>query len=70
MNEKLLEHKIDDLHKDIRELKEIGLKTNGRVGSLERWRSYLTGAISVIILLVIPIVIQYVSRIVQAYLMN
>lgn len=67
MNENLIEHKIDDLKKDIRELKEIGIRTNGRIGTLERWRSYMTGAISVLTLLVIPIVLKIVSEWTLAY---
>lgn len=67
MNENLIEHKIDDLKKDIRELKEIGIRTNGRIGTLERWRSYMTGAISVLTLLVFPIVLKIVSEWTLAY---
>ena len=32
-------------------------KTNGRVRALERWRSYLAGAVAVILTLVIPVLL-------------
>lgn len=39
---------------------KVGIQ-NGRVTKLERWQSYTHGAIMVIILLVLPIIINFVS---------
>jgi len=46
--------KVDSL--DIR----VGIQ-NGKVGRLERWQSFIQGSLAIIILLVIPIVINFVS---------
>ena len=62
----LIAHKLKDIHDDIKELKGLAIKTNGRISALERWRSFIAGAVSVIILLLVPIVIQYVSKVVYA----
>jgi hypothetical protein len=36
-------------------------KTNGRVSSLESWRAYITGAIAVITVIILPLVFMVVS---------
>ena len=58
---------FEDLKKDFSEVKTLVSATNGRVKKLELWRSYLTGGMSVITLLLIPIIIQYLSKIVLAW---
>ena len=63
----LLEHKLNDIHKDLKSLTDIAIKTNGRIKSLELWRARLGGGMAVIILLLIPLVIQYFSKVVWAY---
>ena len=45
----LIEEKIGNLKNILEEVKEQTMKTNGRVSSLERWRSYTTGAIAVVV---------------------
>ena len=67
LNNQTIRHILGDIHKDIKELKEIAKLTNGRIKSLEKWKSYTQGALSVIILLLVPIVIQYISRVALAY---
>lgn len=46
-----------DIMKELREIKEQTVKTNGRVGKLELWRGILTGGIIIIGTLVIPLVV-------------
>lgn len=65
-SKELIEHKLRDIHEDIKNLTTLAVKTNGRISALERWRSYMAGAVSVIVLLLIPIVIQYISKVVYA----
>lgn len=38
----------------LRDIKEQTQKTNGRVNKLENWRYYVTGAISFIVVIMIP----------------
>lgn len=40
--------------------------TNGRVSTLERWRSYVAGALAVIIILLVPIMLSIVTNYVRA----
>ncbi len=40
---------MDDIKKDVGEIKIQTTKTKGRVGKLESWRSYLAGGFGVII---------------------
>ncbi|MEK9208039.1 MAG: hypothetical protein AAB922_06125 [Patescibacteria group bacterium] len=60
-------HILGDLSKDIKEVKEIATLTNGRIKSLEIWRARLAGGMAVIIMILIPIAIQYISKIALAY---
>ena len=57
---------IDNMHKEIMDkLKIIDTKVtiaNGRLKSLELWRAYLTGAIAVLTLIVVPVAIALVNR--------
>ena len=62
-----IHHVLDDLSEDIKELKVIAKQTNGRISNLELWRARLAGGITVIILLMVPIVIQFISKIALAY---
>lgn len=41
-----LDAKLDPMADDIRELKTDVAAQNGRVGSLERWRAYITGGLA------------------------
>lgn len=40
--------KIDALHEDVLEVKELAKETNGRVRRLETWKAEVTGKLSVI----------------------
>ena len=62
-----IKHILQDIHSDIKEIKAHAISTNDRVRSLELWRARLAGSIAVIILLLVPIVLQFVSKIVFAY---
>lgn len=51
----------DDIKKTVSSLNErVGIQ-NGRVGKMEKWQSYIQGGMTIIILLVLPIVINFVS---------
>ena len=67
MSEKLtnqtIRHILGDISKDIKNLTEIATKTNGRVRDLEMWRNRVVGALAVVTMLLIPIILQYVSKI-------
>ena len=41
------------------------MKTNGRVTSLEAWRNRIIGAVTVIMVLIVPIVINMIDKIVK-----
>ena len=62
-----IHHILEDLSKDIKELKDIATLTNGRIKNLELWRARLAGSMAVIIMILIPIVIQYLAKAVEAY---
>lgn len=36
-------------------------KTNGRVGALERWRSFITGGLAILSLIVLPICLKLMA---------
>ncbi len=82
MTEKLSNQTIRHILEDIRgsiqaikdghgkELGEIKIQvsaTNGRVKALELWRSYVAGAMGVIILLLVPIVLKFIPDIIRAF---
>jgi hypothetical protein len=56
-----LEEQNKHIHETVCSLNErVGLQ-NGRVGKLEKWHSYLQGSITILILMVVPIIINFVS---------
>ena len=71
MTEKLtnqtIKHILGDIHQDIKEIKEMATKTNGRIKSLEIWRARIAGALIIISLILAPIVAQFATKIVWAY---
>lgn len=46
---------FDDIRKTLDRIEKQTIKTNGRVSSLENWRSYTVGAMAVITLIIVPI---------------
>ncbi len=48
---------LDEIKLDGKETKKQAQTTNGRVGKLENWRSFITGGLTILTLMVVPIVI-------------
>jgi hypothetical protein len=46
-----------DVMKELGEIKTQTIRTNGRVSRLENWRNWSVGAVTVVVLLVIPLVV-------------
>ena len=62
-----IKHILGDISKDIKNLTEIATKTNGRVSDLEMLRNRVVGALAVVTMILIPIILQYISKITFAY---
>lgn len=54
--------KWEHVKQNLEEIKNQVIKTNGRVGNLETWRSYMTGAIAVIALMLAPIILLIIQN--------
>lgn len=67
LNNQTIRHILNDIKSELKELKEIATKTNGRLTKLELWRSYIAGAMAVVILLLIPLVLKFATQWVSAY---
>ena len=67
LNSQTLQHILEDIKNELIELKELATKTNGRLTQLELWKNRIQGGMAVIILLLVPIVIQYLAKAVEAY---
>lgn len=67
LTNQLIQHMFNDLKKDIGELTKIASATNGRVKSLEIWRARIAGAIAVISLILVPVAVQYITKLAQAW---
>ena len=67
LNSQTLQHILEDIKNELIELKELAMKTNGRLTKLELWRSYLSGGMAVVILLLIPLVLKFATQWVSAY---
>lgn len=56
-----LEEQSKHIHETVCSLNErVGIQ-NGKVGKLERWQAYIQGSLTILILLVVPIIINFVS---------
>jgi uncharacterized membrane protein YhaH (DUF805 family) len=52
-----LDHYFKDIRSTLEEIKDQTVKTNGRVNRLENWRWLLTGGMTIITALVIPLIV-------------
>lgn len=59
MEQDFTNREINEMFNDIRSsmtrIENQTTKTNGRVGEMEKWRSFITGAVAVLVTLVVPI---------------
>lgn len=55
-----LDEKFQDIKASLDRIEEQTKKTNGSVASLKLWRAYVTGAVAVLIIIVLP-VLGYLS---------
>lgn len=62
----ILHNNVKYIRESVDELKTQVKITNGRVGSLERWRSYIIGFCACLTVIVIPFVVYAVTRILDA----
>ena len=60
-----LDHNKQDYMEVLNRIEVQTTKTNGRVGKLENWRSYNTGAIVVIVLIGLPIIIWILQEVIN-----
>ena len=63
----MIKHILNDLKKDIGEIKMYVISNNGRIKSLELWRARMAGALVVISALLIPTVARLLSEVATAY---
>lgn len=50
-----------DIKQTVSDLKDrVGIQ-NGRVGKLEKWQSFMQGVIAVLVLMVIPVVVEWLK---------
>lgn len=55
---KSLEDKMTTHTALLHEIHEQVKRTNGRVSELEKWRGFITGAVAVLVILVLPIIVE------------
>lgn len=63
---KNITEKFDSVHKKLDEILDQTTLHNGRMSKLELWRSYITGGLAVIIMLLVPVVISLLTSIAKA----
>lgn len=74
-SKELIEHILVDIQNEIKDIRKVELaeirqhskETNGRITRLELWRARIAGSLAIIIMLLVPVVIQYISKVVVAY---
>lgn len=62
MSNELISHILKDIQNDVKEIKIQTTKTNGRVSALENWKGYITGGISVIVIVLVPLIINILKK--------
>ena len=58
----VIHEKIDTQIEISKKILEQTQKTNGRVHSLERWRTYMLGAVSVLTAVILPIAFMVLNK--------
>lgn len=57
----LVHEKLEDIGKDVKEIKEQTIKTNGRVTNLESVAIFIKGALAVMTTIIIPVVLMVIK---------
>lgn len=60
LDDRIVEYKLEN-KEDHQKIIEQTTKTNGRVQGLEKWRSYMLGAISILTLMVVPLLFFFLE---------
>lgn len=60
-----LDQIFDDIQKTLIRIETQTTRTNGRVSSLEGWRQYIVGAVSVLVIVVVPVLGVLAWQVVQ-----
>lgn len=53
---------FEEQNHHLREIKEQVKLTNGRVGSLENWRWFITGGLAIIAIIIIPLLFIIIQK--------
>lgn len=53
---------IKEVHADVKSVLEQATKTNGRVGKLENWQSFMRGGLAILALMVVPVLIYLITH--------
>lgn len=54
-----MQNKLDSLIENQKLIKEQVIKTNGRVGSLENWKSFILGCLAILAIILVPMFIVW-----------
>ena len=57
-----LDEKFETIMDKLDRIEAQTIKTNGRVVSLEGWKSFLQGGLAILTLLVVPIIIYFLTH--------
>lgn len=58
---------FNELKDDIKGIREYIENNSKEIDALKLWKSYVSGAMAVIILLLVPVVLQYIKEVAEAY---
>ena len=53
---------IENIASDVSEIKIQTKLTNGRVGKLEKWQSYIQGGLTILAIIMVPILLMLISQ--------